>query len=196
MNYLNTDKDSVMMGSGYLYATEAATFDMSSIDTSAMTEIGYIKDSAKFTRSHDAKVITSANYGDITTVNGKYESTFDTNVISYKAENVARFLTGDSVVAGTPTTANGVTTSTKTTYFAESSQSPAIALVFVGMDENTGNEIMLVMPKCKWQGEYTLDFNNDNPIEVNYNFKCFNVTLPNGKVGAAYLVETTKTAAT
>ena len=196
MNIYTDSKGSEILGSGYLYAIEAKDFTVSAtIDLSEMVEIGYIKDSAKFTRKHETKTITSANYGDITTLNGKYETTFDTNIISYNAENVARFLTGDSVVNGTPTTSNGVTTTTKTTYFTESSQSPEVALVFVGRD-TSGNELSLAMPKCKWQGEYILDFNNDNPIETNYNFKCFNTTLSNGKIGAAELVETTKTAAT
>lgn len=197
MNIYTDEKGSTVLGSGFLYAIESKNFTISNtIDLSEMVEIGYIKDSAKFTRTHETKTITSANYGDITTLNGKYETTFDTNIISYNAENVARFLTGDKVVTGTPTTSDGVTTTTKTTYFVESSQSPEIALVFVGKDKNSGDELALAMPKCKWQGEYVLDFNNDNPIETNYSFKCFNTILSNGELGAGQLVETTKTAAT
>lgn len=190
MNYLNTEKDSVLMGSGYLYAIEADKFNAEAIDVETMDEIGYIKENAVFTRTHDAKEINSANYGLVDIVNGVYNTTFDTGVISYNAKNVSRFLTGDDVATPDPTTASGVKTTKTTTYFAESSKTPAIALVFVGEDEETGNAIMLVMPKCKWQGTYTLDFNNDNPVELNYNFKCLNVTMPNNKVGAAWLVET------
>ena len=181
MNYLNTDKDSVLLGSGYLYAMPAASFDKMSIDIDDMTEIGYIKDSAKFTRTHDSKEIESANYGVVDTVNGKYTTTFETGIISYNADNVANFLTGDVVVNGN---------NTKTTYFGEGSKSPAVALVFKGEDEDTGNSFMLVMPKCKWVGDYTLDVNNDNPVELNYNFTCLNTTMANGKIGAGWLVET------
>ena len=195
MTILNEDKDAVLIGSGYLYAVEAADFDISDVDTDDMSEIGYIKDSATFKRTHESKDIESANYGVVDTFNSKYTTTFDTGIISYNAANVAKFLTGDDFVAGTPSTANGITTTTKTTYFTEASKSPAVALVFVVEDEETGSEIKLIMPKCRWQGEYTLDFNNDNPIETNYSFKCFNTTLPNSKIGAAWLVETTKTAA-
>ena len=187
MNYLNTEKDSVLLGSGYLYAVKAADFDAADIDVTKMTEIGYISDSARFNRTHESRDIESANYGTVDTINGKYNTTFETGVISYSAENVAQFLTGDSVVDGT---------NQKTTYFAETSKSPAVALVFKGEDEDTGNGFMLVMPKCKWVGDYTLDFNNDNPVELNYNFKCLNVTMPNGKNGAGWLVETTTPADT
>ena len=99
-------------------------------------------------------------------------------------------MTGDDYVAGTAAN-NKVTNKT---YFIEGAKTPAIALVFVGKDEDSGEEIKLIMPKCKWQGEYKLDFNNDNPVEINYSFKCFNVTLPNNKIGAAWLEETTATA--
>lgn len=180
MNYLNTEKDSVLIGSGYLYAIEAADFDATDIDTDDMVEIGYIKENAVFKRTHEAVEINSANYGLVDIVGNKYTTEFETGIISYKAENVARFLTGSKVVTGS---------NRKTTYFAENDKIPAVALVFVGTDEDTGDEIMLVMPKCKWQGDYELDFNNDNPVELNYNFRCLNVTMPNGKVGAGWLVE-------
>ena len=190
MEILNPGKDSVLIGSGFLYAALATSFDMTDVDVTEMTEIGYIKDSATFTRTHESKDIESANYGVVDTHNHKYTTTFETGIISYNAHNVAQFLTGDDYVAGTAAN-NKVTNKT---YFIEGAKTPAIALVLVGKDENSGDEIKLIMPKCKWQGEYKLDFNNDNPVEINYSFKCFNVTLPNNKIGAAWLEETTATA--
>jgi len=181
MNYLSSDKDSVLMGSGFLYAMPYSDFTAGT-DITDMTEIGYIKESAKFTRTHEATEINSANYGLIDIVGNKYNTEFETGIISYNPENVASFLTGSSVV----------TSGTKqTTYFAENDKIPAIALVFVGTEEHTGKNIKLVMPKCKWIGDYELDFNNDDPVELNYQFKCLNVTMPNGKVGAAWLEEDT-----
>lgn len=179
---IKTEKDSVLIGSGFLYAIEADKFTPETTKED-MTEIGYIKDSATFKRSHESKEITSANYGMIEIVNGVYTTEFATNIISYKAENVAKFLTGSKVVVDEEK-------GTKTTYFAEADKIPAIALVFVGEDES----FELVMPKCKWQGEYELDFNTDDPVELNYDFRCVNVTLPNGKVGSAYMVEQIETA--
>lgn len=192
MQVLNTEKDSVLIGSGYLYAIESSEFVKDPINISDMVEIGYIKDSAKFTRTHEQKDIESANYGTIDSINGKYTTTFDTGIISYNANNVARFLTGDRIVAA----ADNQGGSTKTTFYAESSKTPSVALVFVGddTDENdVGAKFTLVMPKCKWQGEYALDFNNDNPVELNYSFKCLNTTMPNNQIGAAWLIEERKT---
>lgn len=180
MNYITTEKDSVLIGSGFLYAIEAANFDSTDIDITKMVEIGYIKEDATFRRSAETQEINSANYGLVELVNSKYTTEFETGIISYKAENVARFLTGSMVK-----TEGGK----KITYFAESDKTPSVALVFVGKDEDTGKDFMLVMPKCKWQGEYELDFNNDDPVELNYNFRCLNTTLPNGKIGASLLVE-------
>ena len=179
---IKTEKDSVLIGSGFLYAIEADKFTPG-METSAMTEIGYIKDNATFKRSHESKEITSANYGMVEIVNGTYTTEFATNIISYKAENVSKFLTGSKVVVDNEK-------KTKTTYFAEADKIPAIARVFVGEDES----FKLIMPKCKWQGEYELDFNTDDPVELSYDFRCLNVTLPNGKVGAAYMEETVEDA--
>lgn len=186
MNILNPGKDSVLIGSGYLYAALATNFDMSDIDITKMTEIGYIQESAKFTRTHESKDIETANYGVVDTYNGKYTTSFETGIISYNAQNIAQFLTGDDYVAGTA--AQGK--KTNKTYFIESAKTPAVALVFVGKDEDSGEEIKLIMPKCKWIGDYELNFNNENPVALNYNFNCFNVTLPNNKIGAAWLEET------
>ena len=191
MNILNPGKDSVLIGSGYLYAALENSFNMTDVDVTKMTEIGYIKDSAAFTRTHESKDIETANYGVVDTYNSKYTTTFETGIISYNAQKIAQFLTGDDYVAGTASEGK----ITNKTYFIEGAKTPAIALVFVGKDEDSGEEIKLIMPKAKWQGEYKLDFNNDNPVETNYSFKCFNVTLPNNKIGAAWLEETV-TAAT
>ena len=57
MEILNPGKDSVLIGSGFLYAALATSFDMTDVDVSEMTEIGYIKDSATFTRTHESKDI-------------------------------------------------------------------------------------------------------------------------------------------
>lgn len=181
-----TGKGSLPIGVGYLYATLADSFDMSDVDVSDMTELGFIKDKAVFKRTHESKDIETANYGVVDTYNYKYTTTFDTGIISYDAHNVAQFMTGDTYVAGTA--ANGKVTNK--TFFVEGAQPPTIALVYVGKDLDTNEEIKIIMPKCKWVGEYTLDFNNDNPIELNYSFKCFNTTLSNGQTGAAWLEET------
>lgn len=180
MHIAQEEKDSVLIGSGYLYAIEAKDFTPD-MDVSDMVEVGYIKENASFKRTSDAVEINSANYGLVDVFNGKYTTEFETGVISYNANNVARFLTGSSVVE-TDTTA-------RRTYFGEKDQRPKVALLFLGTDEDTGEEIRLVMPRCIWVGEYTLDFNNDDPIELNYHFKCLNVKMPNGKIGAAWLDE-------
>lgn len=180
MNITQTEKDSVLIGSGYLYALEAEDFT-DDTDIDEMVEIGYIKENASFKRTSDATEINSANYGLVDMIGGKYATEFETGIISYNASNVARFLTGSDV---------DKTVANKTrTYFGENDKRPKVALVFVGTDEETGNEIRLKMPRCIWIGEYNLDFNNDDPVELNYHFRCLNVKMPNGKIGAAWLDE-------
>ena len=182
-NILSTEKDTVMMGSGYLYAIEAAQFT-ANMDVADMVEIGYIQDgeSATFTRTHEMQDINSANYGLVDSVVSRYTTEFDTSVISYKAENVSRFLTGSRVV----TNSDG---KRKTLYYCEGDKIPNVALAFVTEDEDNGKKVTFYMPKCKWIGDYEVAFSQENPVALNYHFTCLNTTLPNGKVGAAYHVE-------
>ena len=182
-NILNTEKDTVMMGSGYLYAIEAAQF-VADMDVADMIEIGYIQDgeSATFTRTHEMQDINSANYGLVDSVVSRYTTEFDTSVISYKAENVSRFLTGSRVV----TSQDG---KKKTMYYCEGDKIPNVALAFVTEDEDNGKKVTFYMPKSKWIGDYEVAFSQENPVALNYHFTCLNTTLPNGKVGAAYHVE-------
>lgn len=183
MNIIKADKDTVMLGSGYVYAVPAKQFT-DNMEVSEMTEIGYIKEgeSARFSRTHDSKEINSANYGLVALIGNNYVTEFNTSIISYKAENVAKFLTGSKVVTDAQN-------NKKTTYFAENDRIPEVALAFVGKDSDTGEKFVLYMPKAVWTGEYALDFNNDDPVELDYAFRCLNKTLPNGEIGAAYLVE-------
>lgn len=183
MQILNTDKKSVLMGSGYLYAVESKNFDTENYDVDDMVEIGYIQENAVLRRTTEAKEITSANYGTVAVLNGAYTNEFETGIISYDADNVSRFLTGSQV-----TTVDG---NIKRTYFCESDKHPTISLIFKGIDEDTQDEFIVVMPRAVWVGDYELDFNNDNPISLNYLFKLLNSKLPNGKNGAFFIDEKT-----
>lgn len=178
-------KGSINIGSGKLYAIEAEDYATAiddtakSVDVSAMTEIGCITGSATLTRTSTSSDIVSANYGKRVTYKHDYVTEFDTDVISYIPANVARFMTGSD----TETITDGIIT-----YFGEDDQSPDVTLVFVADDDKTGKKFTIVMPKANWIGDYTLDFNNDNPIALDFHFGCANVTLPNGKVGSAWVI--------
>ena len=168
-----TDDGKFAMGSGYLFAIEADNFARENFDIDEMVEIGYIQDSAKFKHTQEVKEVNTANYGTVKVLGGQATSTFETGIISYNVENVARFLTGNSV-----TTNNGK----KITYGTTKYQRPEVALVFAS--DKSDADYFLVMPKCVWVGDYELDFNNDNPVAFNYNFRCLDVTMPNGEIGS------------
>lgn len=180
MKIFNTENGSVPVGSGYLYATLAKDFT-ENYDLETMDDLGYIKEgeSAKLTSEPEMLEVGSANKGDVGSAVKKYVTTFETGIISYNPVTVAKYLTGSDV--------DDVTVGNKTgkrTYGNTNMQRPEIALVFVGTDEITGEEIRLVMPKCVWTAAYELDFNTDDPVALNYAFKCLDTMLPNGKRGA------------
>lgn len=182
MQYIQTREDPVVIGCGDLYAIEADDFDMaefnqSGYDVSQLVNLGYLKDGLSIDTQFEYLNISAANRGIV--ANGVKDSTttVDTNIISYKPENVARFLTGYTRVSD----ANGVTT-----YAGRRKQHPRVALVFVNTDPDKDVTEIYVFPDAQFVGDYKLEFNSDNPIAWNFKFQCNNVTLPNGEQGAYY----------
>lgn len=184
MHIVDTEKDKYIIGSGYLYAIEAKDFT-EDMDVANMVEIGWIKENAVFTHDTEMVEISAANSdGLIDVIPGKTTTEFDTGIISYNPENVRRFLLGDC---------GGVEGDQDITHFGRFRR-PRVALVFVGTDES-GAELRLVMPRCVWVGKYELNFNNNDPIETNYHFKCLRYKRTNGKTCSAYLATPAETAA-
>lgn len=165
--------DPVKLGSGYLYAIEAKDFDMANYDVDEMVEMGYIQGEATINIERDVLRIPTANYGQVASYNKGSTVTFDTNIISYRPENVARFLTGYKRVEGTTYTDE---------FAADKAQSPIIALVFREEDKMTDH----IFPSAQWSGEYNMVFSSDNPIAFNYHFDAMNVDFPNGESGAYF----------
>lgn len=181
MKYIKTEKDVVAMGSGDLYLIEAKDFDMRKIpDVSNMVNIGYIKDSATFTIETERLTIATANRGIVARPTVDAKTTFDTNIISYVPENVARFLTGYNTE-----TEDGYIT----TYQDREADSPYVALVFCCKDKDSGKDAYFVMPKCQFDGDIELAFSKDEPVSLNYHFEGLSVTLPDGSTGSFYTSE-------
>ena len=180
MRFFETVNGTVTVGSGNLYAMLAKDFT-EDYSLTEMDDLGYIKEgeSAKLTSEPEIGEINSANKGAVASYVKKYTNTFETGIISYNPETVAKYLTGADVEDITVGNKKG-----KRTYGNAHMQRPEIALVFVGEDEDTGKEVRIVMPKCVWTSSYELDFNTDDPVALNYGFKLLDVTLPNGKLGA------------
>ena len=182
----DAQKGPVVIGSGYLYAIEAEDFsgvlgtDGKTPDTTQMVEIGYISGSGTFNTTSEMKEIPSANYGTVVRYKYNQKTDFDTDIISYIPENVALFMTGSE----TEETEDGIIT-----YFCEDDQSPDIALVFDYTDARTGKKGMKIMPKANWVGDLTLDFNNDNPVALDFHFSAVSTELPNGKIGTIYSID-------
>ena len=184
MYIVDTEKGSINIGSGYLYAIEAKNFT-EDMDVAEMAEIGWIKDEATFTHNTEMVEISAANSdGVIAVIPGTTTTEFDTGIISYNPEHVRRFLLGNC---------GGVEGGVDVTNFGRFRR-PEVALVFVGTDKDNGKEMQLVMPRCVWVGEYQLNFNNNDPIELNYHFKCLRYKKADGTVCSAYRKQAVDTA--
>ena len=181
MQIFETDKKSVMLGSGYLYAIESSKYEDGKTKTNDMDEIGYILNDATFTRSKDTKEVHTANYGTVVMFDNNHKAEFKTGIISYDPEMVSKYMTGSEIEKKDGTIR---------TYFSSDDQSPMVALVFAGKDKDSGREFNLVMPKCHFIGDYELKFDEDDPIELDFHFRCLDTEI-NGKNVHAWIDETT-----
>ena len=183
MNFIQTDTDNVVLGSGELYAeVYDPAVDYESIKTEDMTCIGYIKESAELKSSYERSEIESANRGTVATLTKKTNVEFSTGIMSWHLGNVAKFLTGSKYVE------NG---GKKTYYFGDDDSTPQVVLRFVSDDESNGKRITVNMFRCMWQGELDFNFNKDDPITFDYNFKVLSNKMPNGKRGKFSIDEET-----
>lgn len=189
MKFLNLDKGSVGVGCGYLYGMPVSEFKVGETTYADMTEIGYIsEDGATFTRSAEAKDITTANYGVIATTNGAYTTEFDTGVISLNKDNLTTFTTGSEV--------EELEDGSYRIYGAESDKPAEIALCFSCTELGENEKFDLYMPRATWIPELEWTFDSENPLALNMHYKCVNTTLPNGKQGSYYLETNLGVAAT
>lgn len=157
MNYISTDSENVVLGSGELYAAlytpEKSVVEMT---TEEMDCIGYIKDSATITTNYERKSVTTANRGTIANFTTSTEVEFSTGIMSFNLENVAKYLTGSTYEDGS--------------FYFEDSQAPTICLKFVMEDTANNKKIVIDMYRCNWTGNLNLDFNTEDAVEFDYTF--------------------------
>lgn len=173
MYSVKTDTDRVVLGSGELYAVVYdPDTDYSTLATSEMTCLGFIKENAELKTTIERKDIESANRGTIASIAGKKTVEFNTGIFSYDLENVASFLTGSEFKK----------VGSKTTFtFADNDKTPQVVLRFVAEDKDENTRITVDMFRCSWIGDFILDFNTEDPISFDYNFKVLTVLDENGK---------------
>lgn len=181
MNYIKTDTETAVLGSGELYAAVYdSAVDYDTLATEDMVCLGYIKEAAELKTALERAELESANRGTVATLVKKKVVEFSTGIFSYNLENVSKFLTGSKYEE-----ADGK----RTFYFGDADATPQVVLRFIAIDETNNKKITVNMFRCQWQGDFTLNFNNDDPIEHDYSFKVLSAKMPNGKLGYFSVVE-------
>ena len=162
---MSTSYDSVVLGSGWLYASPVKdiinVFSLTPTEEAALINIGYIESSAKLAAKSKAVYATSANAGRVKKCEGDKEVSFETNIISWNLENVAKLLTGSAYVE---------TDGVKTFTYADSDSAPIVFLRFIHEDEADNRKVTIDMYKAQFTGELELDFNKKDAVSFNYAF--------------------------
>ena len=175
------DNQTVVLGSGRLYAALAKdisnVFDLTTADEAKLVDLGYIEANAKLVAKAKSTPVTSANAGTVANFKAPPDVSFDTGIISWNLQNVAKFLTGSDYVE-----TNGVK---KFTYSAND-HSPVVFLRFVYADDAVGKVITIDMVKCQFAGDLAFDFNTKDSISFDYNFTL--MSRPNGAKNTFYTV--------
>ena len=162
-----TTEDTVVLGSGELYAIKcgdvADRFNLTEAEIAKMVNLGYIESSAKLVAKSNAVTVTSANRGKVATFDGDKDVTFSTGIMSWRLDNVASFLTGSTYTTD-------ATTKTDTFTYANNDHAPYVLLRFVYTNATDGKTVTIDMPKCRFSGDLSLDFNKKNAVTFDYNF--------------------------
>ena len=184
LNVVTSENKSVLVGSGELYAmkytSEMIKNGVANIKTEQMTDLGFIQEDAELKTSAELTEITGANCGVVGTINNKKSVEFNTGIMEWNLNNVANFLTGSDI------TTDGTK---KVFYYGDSDQSPTVFLRFVSEDEANKKRITIDMFRCNFMGELDLNFNGEDPITFDYNFKLLSSKMPNNKYGYYSLTE-------
>lgn len=184
LNVVTSENKLVLVGSGELYAMkytpEMFQNGVKDIKTENMTDLGFIKEDAELKVSAELTEINSANYGVVGTINGKKSVEFNTGIMEWNLNNVANFLTGSEIKTDE---------NKKTFFYGDADQSPNVFLRFVSEDESSKKRITIDMLRCNFMGELDLNFNGEDPITFDYNFKLLNSKMSNDKYGYYQLTE-------
>lgn len=157
--------DSVVLGSGWLYASPvkdiANVFALTEAEEAALINVGYIESSAVLKAKSSSVYANAANAGRVKRAEGDKEVTFDTSIISWNLENVAKLLTGSDY-----TEADGV----KTFTYADSDSSPVVFLRFIHTDDVDNRKVTIDMYKAQFSGDLELNFSKKDAVSFNYSF--------------------------
>ncbi|MEA4921389.1 MAG: hypothetical protein VB078_10790 [Clostridiaceae bacterium] len=162
---MSTNYENVVLGSGWLYASPVSAitdvFALTTTEAAALVNIGYIESSAKLSTKSKATFATAANAGKVKRCEGDKEVAFETGIISWELDNVAKFLTGSTYAE-----ADGV----KTFTYANSDTAPIVFLRFIYEDQTDNRKVTIDMYRCQFTGELELDFNKKDPVTFDYAF--------------------------
>lgn len=168
LNVISQNNKSVLVGSGELYAmkytAEMYQKGTADIKTENMTDLGFIKEDAEIKASSELHEISAANAGVIGTIGGKKSVEFNTGIMEWNLENVANFLTGSEVEKSRDGKA-------LTYFYSDTDKAPDVFLRFVSEDEAAKKRITLDMYRGNFMGELDLNFNGEDPVSFDYNFK-------------------------
>lgn len=167
LNYVTSGSETVVLGSGDLYALPVSqivdVFNLTEAEKSQLIYLGFIEANSTLTTSIDKDSVKAANAGKIFSFTKDKTVSFSTGIFSWNLNNVAQLLTGSDVVTDTVT---GKTTFT----YAHEDKSPDVYLRFVSADESANKKITVNMFKCSFSGELKLEFSTEDPVTFDYSF--------------------------
>lgn len=167
MNYITSGSETVVLGSGDLYALPVSqisdVFNLTTAEESELIYLGFIEANSTLTTSIDKSALKAANAGTVASIVKDKTVSFSTGILSWNLDNVSQLLTGSDVVTDS--------TSGKTTFtYAYEDKSPEVYLRFVSADSSANKKITINMFKCSFSGELKLEFSTEDPVTFDYSF--------------------------
>ena len=171
----NIGTEPIILGSGELYIAKSK--DISNLasptdtDLSKFVNIGAISGNASLTIKDDFTDIESTNRGIIDSLLKKRTVSFNTGIITFNLENLAKFIYGADY-------ADDAENKIKTVSIGNEVADKCY-IKFVHTDKASGDKFIVNIPQSRFAGEQSFEFGEDATV-TNYEFKAL-ATLVNGK---------------
>ncbi|NLB11498.1 hypothetical protein GX831_03540 [bacterium] len=164
MNYQPSDP--ILLGSGELYIGLAKDIeDLSNLTTTeeeALVNIGAIESGANIAIKTDKLEIKSGNRGTVKKITVDKEVRFSTGIMTWIMENVSKYLLGANF-------SKDELTGEQKMVISRRDNSPIVYLRFVH-EKQDGGTLTVNIYKAQFDSELGLDFTQENPVTINYEF--------------------------
>ncbi len=176
------ESDPILLGAGELFIGLAKNIEdleeLTEQEEEDLTNIGAIESGATINIENTYQEVKSANRGTVARMKVDSEVTFNSGIMTWVMENVAKFLSGSKYTESE----DGLE---RKMVIGHQDESPEVYLRFIH-NKKDGGQLIVNIYKAVFNEALNFDFNLENPVTINYAF----AALTNVKNNYVEFIET------